>query len=110
MTKLLLALLLLLPAPALADTYAVLDKAGVIQNIIVADDKTPCTVSDGCTLVLLSQVPIANRGVYGAPQPAPTGAVCEAGSVRFDGNTLTVCSTTGQSTTTMPGPLVKPAL
>ena len=111
---LLLAMAGALPLPSRGEPYAVLDKAGAIQNVIDADAKTPCTPGAGggsadCTLVLLTTMPLADRGIYGAPQPTPlSDLVCDPGGVKYDGNFLVVCSTTGKSTATLPGPLVKP--
>jgi hypothetical protein len=94
-------------AVALADPYAVLDRNGVIQNVIEADDKTPCAAAPGCTLRLLSQVPLADRGVYGGPRVAApvTDQVCDPASVKFDGaSNLVLCAPDGKSVTTAPVP------
>jgi hypothetical protein len=94
-------------AVALAAPYAVLDRNGVIQNVIEADDKTPCAAAPGCTLRLLSSMPVADRGVYGGPRVAApvTDQVCDPASVKFDGaGNLVLCAPDGKSVTTAPVP------
>lgn len=85
-----------------ADPYAILDSNGAIQNVIEADDKTPCTAAPGCTLRLLSQLPIADRGRYGGTEAAApvSDQVCDPTSVKYDGTNLLLCAPDGKNVIT----------
>lgn len=85
---LLAAVLSILGGPASAGLYALKDGAGNFVDIVAAP-KPVCDYAafPGCTLTPLA---------------------CSPGVVTYDGSNLIVCSPTGLSSTTMPGPLIKP--
>lgn len=97
MRALALPLILALVSPAQA-AFVLLDgQSNVISTFSAAQAPMPgyAVIPDGDPRIL----------AYSAAQAAK----CSPSSVTYDGNSLVVCSVTGLSSTTMPGPLVKPA-
>lgn len=69
-------LLLLSVGAAQADAYAVLDKTGIVQNVIELDAAPKeCPYSDGCTILLFKDVAASQLGKFAPPVSGPSDAI-----------------------------------
>lgn len=99
---------LALGGSAVAAPYALVDGAGNAVNIVEWDGSTPYAPGDGLKLQPLTPALQASYAGYAAAAAATAARACPPGSVTYNGAALVLCSLTGKSSTTMPGPIVAP--